>query len=114
MDRQGAIEPMPAPPRQYRNPTLSPDRQRLAVTIIGLPWDVWLYDIPRGTLTRLTFEEDSRLPIWTPDGERVTFRSNRAGGPWNLFWKPADGSGAAERLATSDRSQTPSSWSSDG
>ena len=114
VDRTGAVEPLAAPPRQYRNPTLSPDGQQLVVTIPAAPADVWVYDIPRTTLTRLTFEGDNRLPIWTPDGERVTFRSDRAGGPWNLFWKPADGSGTAERLATSDRNQTPSSWSSDG
>ncbi|MCH8267337.1 MAG: serine/threonine-protein kinase [Acidobacteria bacterium] len=114
VDRTGAVEPLAAPPRQYRNPTLSPDGQRLAVTIPGLPPDVWVYDIARHTLIRLTFEGDNRLPIWTPDGKRVTFRSNRAGGPWNLFWKSADGSGTAERLATSERTQTPSSWSPDG
>ena len=50
----------------------------------------------------------------TPDGKRVVFRSGAAGGEDNLYWKAADGSGAAERLTTSARSQTPASWSPDG
>ena len=31
-----------------------------------------------------------------------------------MFWKPSDGSGAPERLTTSDNIQSPTSWSSDG
>ena len=64
-------------------------------------------------MTRLTFEGINEHPTWTPDGRRVTFRSDRAGAT-NLFWKPADGSGAAERLTTSENTQSPSSWSPDG
>ena len=110
VDREGAVEPLGAPPGNYDWPRLSPDGQRFAVTISG---DVWVYDISRLTLTRLTFEGTNDLPIWTPDGKRVTFRSDRAG-PLNLFWKPADGSGEAERLTTSDDRQNPGSWSPDG
>ena len=54
------------------------------------------------------------MPLWTPDGKRVTFSSTRAGGPENLFWKAADGSGPAEQLTESERRQVPSSWSPDG
>ncbi len=116
VDRTGAAEPLAGPLRLYRNPSLSPDGQSLAVTVVGTGnlSDIWVYDLLRTTLTRLTFEGDNRLPIWTPDGERVTFRSNRDGGPWNLFWKRADGSGEAEQLATSEINQTASSWSPDG
>ena len=114
VDREGAVEPLGAKYGAYRNPRLSPDGQRLAVTLVANPYDVWVYDIPRHTLTRLTFEGDNRLPVWAPDGKQVAFRSNRAGGTWNLYWKPADGSGAAERLTTSEHTQTPSSWSLDG
>ena len=118
VDRQGAVEPLGAPPHPYRNVRLSPDGRRVAVTI-GLGTDnadVWVYDISRHTLTRLTFEERNDHPIWTPDGMRVTFRSGPIGrgGPENLFWKPADGSSAEERLTTSENIQSPTSWSSDG
>jgi len=113
VDRQGAVEPMGAPPHQYRHPRLSPDGERVAVTIQEASTDIWVYDIARNTLTRLTFEGANQQSRWTPDGMRVTFRSDRAGTD-NLFWKSADGSGPAERLTTSEIRQNPGSWSPDG
>jgi len=113
VDRQGAVEPLAAPPRAYVHPKLSPDGQRLAVHIGEVNSDVWVYDISRETLTRLTFEANNRWPIWTPDGKRLTFISTRAG-LRNLFWKPADGSGTAEQLTTSEYPQYAASWSPDG
>ena len=53
------------------------------------------------------------LPAWTPDGKRLAFSSTK-GGPQNLFWQPADGSGGAELLAASEYLKSPSSWSPDG
>jgi len=113
VDRQGTIKPLEAPARQYRDPRLSPDGQRLALRIIGDSTDIWVYDITRLTLTRLTFEGINQHPVWTPDGSRVAFRSTRREQS-NLFWKPADGSGQAERLTTGQQVQSPSSWSPDG
>ena len=114
VDHQGAVEPLTLPPQAYDDPRLSPDGQWLAVQIgPGGNSDIWIYHISRGTLTRLTFE-GGNLPLWMPDGKRVTFASSRAGGAENLFWKPADGSGPAEQLTESERLQRPSSWSLDG
>ena len=78
-------------------------------------WNVWVYDIPRDTLTRLTFEENNRDPIWTPDGKRVTFGSFR-GGQYGVFWKPADGSAPEENLMGygGDEQRWATSWSPDG
>jgi len=53
------------------------------------------------------------MPIWTPDGKHVAFRSTKAG-PWNVFWKNADGSGVAEQLTNSQFLSEPTSWSPDG
>ena len=52
--------------------------------------------------------------VWTPDGKRITFRSDQGGSQLNLFWMPADGSGPAERLAASEYTQTPWAFSPDG
>ena len=114
VDRQGAVEPLGAPPHMYRGPGLSPDGGRVAVEISEASNDIWVYDIARNTLTRLTFEGANVQPHWTPDGKRVTWRSIREGGPGNLFWKLADGTGAVERLTTSEFRQNPSSWSPNG
>ncbi len=51
--------------------------------------------------------------VWTPDGRRITFASEK-NGPWNIFWKNADGTGEEERLLASDAAQTPQCWSPDG
>ncbi len=114
VNRQGTVESLEAPPRAYQDVRLSPDGQRLAVHIEAPGSDLWTYDIPRKTLTRLTFEGRNNAPTWTPDGKWVTFESDRAERPGNLFWKPADGSGMADQLTTSEQRQIPHSWSPDG
>jgi len=115
VDRKGAELPLTAPPHAYRNPRLSPDGQRVAVTIDELGSQEWLLDTKRGTLTRLTFEGSYNGALaWTPDGKRIAFGSDRTGQQRNLFWQLADGSGGTERLVTSDRSQVAGSWSPDG
>ncbi len=114
VDRKGVAQPMAAPPRYYGTPRLSPDGQRVAVTISDSDRnDIWTYDIQGDTLTRLTFEGNGSFPLWTPDGKRITFQSIRLG-PQDLFWKPADGTGAAEQLLVSALSKSPHSWSPDG
>jgi eukaryotic-like serine/threonine-protein kinase len=112
VDRKGAEQPIAAPPQAYRNPRVSPDGRRVAVSIIELGTQIWIYDLGRDTLTRLTFEGNPNLdPVWTPDRKRVAFSS---GNPRNLFWQAADGSGKAERLTTNDYIQSPNSWLPDG
>src|SRR5262249_47960326 len=68
VDRKGAPRPVPAPPRVYQWPRLSPDGQRMGVAIVGANPGVWLYDLARGTLTRLVELSGSLAsPAWTPD-----------------------------------------------
>ena len=114
VDRQGKIKPLAAPAKTYSYAALSPDGQHIAVSITSGTSVLWIYDLTRGSLTQLSSEQGSYInPLWTPDGRRVVYRSNKAG-IWNLYWRPADGSGAEERLTTSDDSDTPFSWSPDG
>ena len=114
VDRNGATEPLPLPPRNFGLPRLSPDGKRLAFSTSEKDRrSIWVYEISRGTLSLLTTEGQSSWAIWTPDGKRLTF-SSTAPGLDNLFWKPADGTGAVERLTTSEHGQYPSSWSPDG
>jgi eukaryotic-like serine/threonine-protein kinase len=112
VNRQGAATALPAPPRNYRAPRLSPDGRQVAV---GIGSDVWLYDIPRDTLTRFTFEKNNATTaaLWSPDGRRLVFPSDRAG-PTNLFWKAVDGSGAEERLTTGPNVHRAGTFSPDG
>ena len=113
VNRDGSAAPLGAPPRAYEHPRLSPDGQRVAVSIAGASPNIFLYDIPGNRLTQITSEATNTFPVWTPDGKRLAFRSTKAG-PWNVFWKPADGAGAAEQLTMSKYLNEASSWSPDG
>ena len=114
VDRQGRETPIAAPPRPYFLPALSPDGTRLAVFANDQDGDIWLWDLGRTTLTRLTVVPGRDVvQVWTPDSRRVIFSSERAGGR-NLFWQAADGSGAVERLTESPNTQYPLAVSPDG
>src|SRR6185369_14845809 len=69
VDRQGRETPIPAPPRTYGYPRLSPDGTRVAV-FVGTPeLDFWVLDLGSTTLTRATFDPRWDIyPEWTPDG----------------------------------------------
>ena len=100
VDRQGREESLGAPPRPYFHPRISPDGTRVAVAIADQEHDIWMWDLPRQTLSQLTFDPAPDFaPAWTPDGRRLVFFSQRGREP-GLFWQPADGTGTAERLAT--------------
>ena len=113
VDRKGIEQPVNAPPHTYVLPRISPDGRHVAAGIEEKDAQIWVYDVDRDTLTRLTFEGNANLdPIWTPDGKRITFKGAGNG----LFWQPADGSGPAESLTSSPMSSNnvPGSWSPDG
>jgi serine/threonine-protein kinase len=116
VNRQGEVEPLPAEPREYENPRLSPDGQQVAVTIReGSNYDVWISEVARGTVTRLTSHPGEDLsPIWTPDGKQLTFGSEMSGESPTLWWGPADGSGPQELLLEKGWARLPTSWSPDG
>jgi Tol biopolymer transport system component len=115
VSRTGAEQPLAAPPHPYWSPRLSPDGRRVAAVILQeAESQIWLYDISRETLTRLTFEGQTNTnPVWAPDGKRIAFTSNKEGA-LNVFWQFADGSGGLERLTASENIHVPSSWSPDG
>jgi eukaryotic-like serine/threonine-protein kinase len=114
VDRQGQETPIDAPPRVYLYPRLSPDGTRIAVQSADQELDIWLWDLIRRTLTRLTFApaNDSN-PAWTPDGRRVIFSSEQSG-PRNIYSMAADGTGVVERLTDSPNLQQVVGVSPDG
>jgi serine/threonine protein kinase/WD40 repeat protein len=117
VNREGKEEPLGAPPRIYSTPKISPDGTEVALAdSIDGNTDIYIWDPARETLTRLTFDKGTdSLPIWTPDGKRIVFASDREGeGDRGLYWKAADGTGAVEKLASQQgRVLIPCCWSSD-
>jgi Tol biopolymer transport system component len=116
MDREGKFTPLRETPGNYLNPAFSPDGKRLALEISdGKRNDIWVYEWERDTLTRLTFGgETNGYPVWTPDGQSITYSSQEKGGPLNLWWMRADGSGNPQRLTESKNIEYPRSWRPDG
>ncbi len=113
IDHRGAVQPVTTSPGAYEDLDLSPDGQRLALTIEASSWNIWLYQLARGTLTRFTVEESNTDPLFTPDGTRIVFTSFRDG-QYGLYWKPVDGSTPEERLVSSPNFFHPYSFSGDG
>jgi serine/threonine-protein kinase len=100
----------------YEYPRVSPDGTRLVFgTSNGQHAVISTYELSGASAVRqLTFEGNSRFPVWSGAGTHVAFQSDRHGDP-AIFWQPADGS-IAEKLTTPDAgtSHTPESWSPDG
>jgi len=116
-DRSGKPLGVLDDPAPNANPKLSPDGKRLAVVITdpqtGHP-DIWLYELARGIKTRFTFDPaGEREPIWSPDGSRIVFTSNRKG-HFDLYQKSANGAGSEELLLESNFDKAPSSFSPNG
>jgi serine/threonine-protein kinase len=117
LDRSGKATPLRPTPLNWSNPQFSPDGRVLAVDIgEGGNVDIHSYDWSRDTLTRLTFDPGLDVkPVWTPDGRRIAFSSNRGDkSTLNLYWQRADGSGNAERLTESKYNQFAGSWHPSG
>ena len=111
VSRDGKEQPLAAPPRAYRSPHISPDGRKVAV---DQDHQVWVYELARDTMTRLTFEgTQNAFPVWIPDSSRIAFQSNKDG-PTSVFWQKADGSGGLEKLTSSEYIRFPTSWSADG
>jgi eukaryotic-like serine/threonine-protein kinase len=98
-------------------PRVAPDGKRLAFgTDDGKEAIVWIYDMSGlSSMRRLTFGGKNRFPIWSADGEKVAFQSDREG-DLGIFWQRADGTGTAERPTRPEQgtSHFPESWAPQG
>ncbi len=113
-DRKGHAEQLQFPAETHGTFQLSPDGKHLAIEVKNTKWDVWIFDLLRGSRSKLTIMEGTNWrPVWTPDGRWVTFSSERAGA-YYIFMQSADGSGEIKQLTKSETYQSPSSWSPDG
>jgi serine/threonine protein kinase len=86
VDLEGNIESVGLIPGLYGNPNVSPDGTRVAIEFSGARDQIGVYDLRNRVLEQITFEGLNQLPIWSWDGRRVTFQSNREGGLYNLYW----------------------------
>jgi eukaryotic-like serine/threonine-protein kinase len=109
----GKLAPLPGPPRFYKKARPGPQGKIAATIMTRGRSDIWIVDSATGTPSRLTFAGFNTAPFWSPDGKWVAFAS-KTGGPFNLYRRRADGSGAAERLTVSPHDHFPLGFSPDG
>jgi len=111
VNRRGDPQPISTVPMEsIGRPRFSPEGTK----IVGRKGvEIWVFDLQRGTSSRLTTGMRTHSPIWSPDGKRVAYASER-NGSWNLYWRAADGSDQEQLIARSDVSSVPTDFSSDG
>ncbi len=116
-DRAGKELGKVGAPGQFWGFALSPDEKMVAVPrLTGAGADIWLQEPARGVDTRFTFHASlNHQPVWSPDGRRIVFSSNR-GGRSDLYVKDTSGAGQDERLlqAAPEMGRNSCDWSRDG
>jgi Tol biopolymer transport system component len=117
-DRSGKIISDSSPPDTYANLAVSPDGKYVAIDKTDTSndnTDVFIYDLARSTLRRLTFDPGiDAVPVWSPDGGRIVFGTSRDRN-FGIYVKPADGSQPERQLVpTSGVDSLALDWSRDG
>jgi len=107
-NRDGSVQSLPLPPALYDHPRLSADGQKIVIHRAdtrpvdgsGLPASggLWIYDNARETLSKLTSGSSDDWPVWSADGTKIIYGSNRPRTTWDIFVIPVDGSGPEQPL----------------
>jgi serine/threonine-protein kinase len=111
VDGAGAREFLPFDAARYGRFELSPDGQRLAVSVGRTRFNILILDLETGRATRLTSDDLSQFPLWSSDGQSVAFQQL---GDTGIHWKRVDSGEPAELLAEVGASPMPTWWSADG
>ena len=119
VDRTGKRLEKTGPSAGYGNPALSRDDRRLAVARVDPETgttDIWLFELTRAVASRFTSDPASDdMPLWSPDGSRLVFRSRR-NGTFGVYDKASDGSGSEAIVLDLGGypAAAPLSWSPEG
>jgi Tol biopolymer transport system component len=117
-DRTGKRLEAIGEPGHHIRAQISPDEKKVVVDLLESKTgtcDLWLIELARGGISsRFTFDPSLNLsPVWSPDGTRVAFASNRTGTS-DIYEKASSGAGKEELLLHSDLTKLPTDWSPDG
>jgi serine/threonine-protein kinase len=110
LDREGHVEVVPLPPAEYFKVSFSPEGRRLVLSSLGANANIWVYEIERRTMTRLTTEGDNVNPLWMRNGNYVTYNAAWPG-PHSLWRVAVDGSGSPELVHEFEQPGFTGSWS---
>jgi hypothetical protein len=114
-DQAGMVRGRVGDPGQYNSVSLSPDGTHVVVSRIEAGnQDLWVYEVARGTKTRLTLDPGvDWLGVWSPKGDQIIFSSSRDG-PQNLYQKGSSGASPETPVFRSDDSKFAQDWSHNG
>ena len=115
VERDGRAEPVDTVVAQHQTPRVASDDRRVAfgATTAILRRDLWLLDLADGTRRHLTEDAgDNHSPLWSPDGQSITFASSRTGLQQVFRIRLPEFETSGPILAGDLR--TPGSWSPDG
>jgi Tol biopolymer transport system component len=113
VDQAGNVTSVQSRDHAINSARFSPDGRRLAFWMEDADTGIWLKDVARDPLTRLTFTGDDHGPVWSPDGRRVAFESGRES-THQVFVRAVDGSGADRQITSGDLHHYLTDWSPDG
>jgi len=116
LDRTGKYLGKVGPAGGNNDMTLSADGSRVAlVRQVSGNVDIWILDVQRNVSTPFTFDASVDWdPVWSPDGKRLAFASQRDHGRNQIYWKDSSGVGNEEAVLKSADQERPKSWSPDG
>lgn len=115
-DRQGKVAGTLGEPGLYRTLSISPDGKRVACERADPRTknrDIWLIEVASGKQSQFTSDPWEAFPLWSPDGGRIVFTSNRSG-VYDLYQKASNGASTEGLLYESSEGKGPTSWSPDG
>lgn len=116
-DRKGNEAGAVGKPEVYGNVFLAPNGRSVAVDktdMASLNTDVWTYELQRERAKRLTFDPGfDVVPIWSPDGSRLVFSSNRVLDV-DLYMKNSDGAQEEKVIVHDDFHKIPNDWFRNG
>ena len=106
IDLQGTRQNLGALPISTFAPRISPDGKQLTFDTQENGPEVWVSDFP-SLQSRRKLLSDAQYPMWSTDSERI-FYIGLHNGQQVLYWRRADGTGAAELLT--EPARAPEHW----
>ena len=113
MDRNGKATNITEEIRPYAFPAISHDGRRIALTLQSSTFDVWVYELARDTMTKVSFGSDDYRPQWSPDGKLLAYDSSKSG-QQQVYVKHDMGQGTEEVVTDGPAGKALYDWTADG